>query len=140
MTWQEHTVVKIQSLSIFLNITKLGDFWQKYWCQQNSKGVSCDFYIFWTFFKQGISVPSFIIFCRILQILGRGSLTIPPPIHEQQRKGPSWIGLRQLPFYITIGKVFLLLCEFFFQQRYAVVYHLQFVRVFGNLRRLIKGI
>ena len=55
---------------------------KKRWCQQNSRGVSRDSYIFWIYFMEGITVPSFIIAGYVLQILGRGSLfaPLPPPI------------------------------------------------------------
>ena len=49
------------------------------WCQQNSRGVSRDSYIFWIFLRQGITVPSFIIVEYVWQILGRGGLFTPPP-------------------------------------------------------------
>ena len=59
---------------------------KKYWCQQNSRGVSRDSYIFWIFFGWGITVPRFIIVGFVWQILVvRRS--------EQPRKSPSWIGL-----------------------------------------------
>ena len=33
----------------------------KYWCQHNSRNVSHDFYVFWIFFTEGITVPRFTI-------------------------------------------------------------------------------
>ena len=51
-----------------------------------------DSYIFWIFFRQGVTVPSFIIVGYMWQILERGPFW--PPIREQPQKGPSWIGLR----------------------------------------------
>ena len=68
----------------------------KCWCQQNSRGVLRDWYIFWIFFRQGKSVPSSIIVGYVWQILGRRGLFGHPLIREQPRKGPSWIRLRNL--------------------------------------------
>ena len=47
---------------------------KKCWCQQNSRGVSLDSYIFWIFFRQGIIVPSFFIVGYMWQILGEKML------------------------------------------------------------------
>ena len=41
----------------------------KYWCQQNSSGVSRDSYIFWIFFRWGTTVPSFIIVGYVWRII-----------------------------------------------------------------------
>ena len=60
-------------------------------CQQKSTGVSLDSYIFWIFFRQGLTVSSLIIAEYVRQILGRGLFGF--PICEQPRKGPSWLGL-----------------------------------------------
>ena len=38
-------------------------------------------------------MPSFIIVGYVWHILGRAGLFAPPPIREQPRKSPSWIGL-----------------------------------------------
>ena len=51
---------------------------KKCWYQQNSRGVSRDSYIFWIFFGQGITVPSFIIVWYLWQILGREGLFASP--------------------------------------------------------------
>ena len=64
---------------------------KKYWCQQNSRGVSHDSYIFWIFFGEGINVPSFIIVGYVRQILGRVAFL--PPHPWAAPKSPSWIGL-----------------------------------------------
>ena len=56
---------------------------KKCWCQQKSEGMSRDSYIFWIFFRSGITVPSFILVGYVWQILGRGAfLPPPPPIRE----------------------------------------------------------
>ena len=47
---------------------------KKCWCQQNSRSVSRDSYIFWIFFRWGITVPSFIIVTDF-----RGGSFLPPP-------------------------------------------------------------
>ena len=39
------------------------------WCQQNSRGVSRDSYIFWLFFRKGIILLSFITVGCVWQIL-----------------------------------------------------------------------
>ena len=81
----------MQSVFVFLDITKYADFrWKKYWYQQNSSGVSRNLYCFWIFFRQGITVPTFIILRYMWQILGR-DLFAPHP--WAARKRPSWIGL-----------------------------------------------
>ena len=75
---------------------------KKCWCQQNSKGVSRDSYIFWVFFSQGITVPSFMIVGYVWQISGRWGL-FGSPIREQPRKDPSWIGLNYSYFHYIIS-------------------------------------
>ena len=47
---------------------------KKCWCQQNSRDVSHDSYIFWIFFRYGITVPSFTIAGYAWQILEKGGL------------------------------------------------------------------
>ena len=49
-------------------------------------------------------MSSFIIAGYVWRILGRGPKS-PPPIREQPRKSPSWIGLNHL-LIITVGKKF----------------------------------
>ena len=46
---------------------------QKCWCQHNSRSVSRDLYIFWIFFREGITVPSSIMSGYVCQVLGRGA-------------------------------------------------------------------
>ena len=50
---------------------------KKCWCQLNPSGVSRDLYIFWIFFRYGITVPSFIIVGFVWRILGRGVKKVP---------------------------------------------------------------
>ena len=84
--------VKIQTISVFLDITKFADFrWQNAsWLLQ-----SRDLHIFWIFLRYVITAPSFIIVGYVWQILGRGVdlFGLPTPIREQPRKSLSWIGL-----------------------------------------------
>ena len=69
---------------------------KKCWCQQNSRVASRDSYIFSIVLGWGITVPSFIIAGYVWQIVGRGGgFLVPPPMPEQPRKSPSWIGLRK---------------------------------------------
>ena len=72
---------------------------KKYWRQQNSKGVSRDLYIFWSFFRQVMTVPSFMNVGYVWDILGKWAFL--PPIREQARKVPSLIGLT-LEKHITL--------------------------------------
>ena len=41
----------MQSISVFLDKTKVTNFWQKCCCQHNSRDLSCDLYVFWIFFS-----------------------------------------------------------------------------------------
>ena len=72
---------------------------KKCWCQQNSRDVSRDLYIFWIFLRSGITLPSVIIVGYVWEILERRGSKKPPPPHiirEQLWKSPSWIGLNLL--------------------------------------------
>ena len=63
----------------------------KRWRQQSWRGVSRDSFIFWIFFRQGITVPSFIIVRYAWHILGRGAFLVSPPsvkIHKMTH--PEW--------------------------------------------------
>ena len=66
-------IIKIQSISVFLHVTKFTDFRWKNADVSRSQGVS---YVIHMIFGSslGITVPSFIIVGYIWQILGRGSL------------------------------------------------------------------
>ena len=70
---------------------------QKMLMSAEIRGVSLDWYIFWTFFRQGITVPSFIIVGCVTDFRKKGGegafCPSPPPICEQPQKCPSWIGL-----------------------------------------------
>ena len=52
---------------------------KKFWCQQNSRSVSRDLYIFWIFFRQDITGRIFIIVGYAGQILEGGAFLPPPP-------------------------------------------------------------
>ena len=86
----------MQSISVFLDKAKFADFRLKnadVSSQQNSRGVSRDSYIFWIFFRWGITVPSFII-AGVTDFRQGGGLFAPlPPIREQPWKGTTLIGL-----------------------------------------------
>ena len=56
----------------------------------NPYSVSLDLYVFWIFFRQGITLPNFIMVGYVRQTLGEEGLFA--PISEQPQKGPSWIG------------------------------------------------
>ena len=73
--------------TVFLDITKVADFQWKNADVSRTQGVCHVIYIFWFFFRQGITVSSFISVGSVWQILGRGAfLTTPPPICEQPEK------------------------------------------------------
>ena len=69
---------------------------KKYWCQQNSRGVSRDSYIFFNLLLVRHKCGKFH-HCRICMtdFRERGPFcpSPPPPIREQPQKSPSWIGL-----------------------------------------------
>ena len=88
----------MQSLSVFLDITKFPNFWwKKCWYQQNLRGVSHDLYII--FFRKCITVSSFII---VADFKGRVFFGPSPPIVELPWKGPTWIGLSSFKTKIWI--------------------------------------
>ena len=61
--------------------SKICWFWVKRcYCQQNSKGVSRDLFIFWSFFGCSITVPSFIIVGYVWHILEKWDF-LPPLSH-----------------------------------------------------------
>ena len=92
----------MQSLSVFLDITKFPNFWwKKCWYQQNLRGVSHDLYLI--FFRKCITVSSFIIVGYVWQISRGGGFFGPsPPIVEQPWKGPTWIELSSFKTKIWI--------------------------------------
>ena len=69
----------MQSISVFLDISKFSGFrWKKFWCQQNSRGVSRDSYFCLIFFRHGMPVPSFIIVGYVRQTLDKWAFLGPP--------------------------------------------------------------
>ena len=82
----------MQSISVFLDITKLADFWRKNANISRSQEVCHVIHIFFkSSLGKSIAVPGFIIVGYVWQILGRGSL-FGATIREQPRKCLSWIG------------------------------------------------
>ena len=75
---------------------------KKCWCQQNARAMSGNSYIFWVFFRYGITVPSFIIVRYVWQILEKEPFC--PTILEPW-KGQSWTELKD-KIGITITKAF----------------------------------
>ena len=69
--------------AIYICISWYSKIWwfsvKKWWCQQNPRGMLRDSYIFWIFFRWGITVSSFIIAGYAWQILGRGTFLPPLP-------------------------------------------------------------
>ena len=86
--------IYISISSVFLDIAKFTDFRWKNADVSRTQGLCQVIHIFCIFFGEGITAPSFIIVGYVWQILGRAGLFGPPPIREQRRKSPSWIGLR----------------------------------------------
>ena len=85
---KELEIIKVQSISVFLDITIICWFpVKKCWCHQNSGDVLRGPYLFRSSLGKVIPVPSFIIVGYVWYILS--------PIREQPRKCPSWIGLKQ---------------------------------------------
>ena len=82
----------MQSLSVFLDITKFPNFWwKKCWYQQNLRGVSHDLYLI--FFRKCITVSSFII---VADFKGRGFYW-PLPTHRWTAlKRPNLNRVKQL--------------------------------------------
>ena len=73
-------------------------------CQQNSRGVSHDSYIFWVFFTEGITAKFHHCGICVTHFReGGGCFLSQPPssphICEQPQKSPSWIGLLWCNFY-----------------------------------------
>ena len=96
--------MKKQSISAFLDVKKLLISAKWFYRQQKSLNLS----IFWIFFRQGITVLSFINAQYVLQILvysivWRGVLAPHPhpSILQQPWKCPSWIGLK-LYFFMRV--------------------------------------
>ena len=80
--------------TIYICISWYNKIWQfpvrKCCCQRNSERVSHDSYIFWIFFRSGITVPSLIIVGHVWQILGRGAfLPHPPSVSSPENAHPE---------------------------------------------------
>ena len=65
----------MQSISVFLDTIKIADF---HW-KSELKGVTRNLYILWIFFRQHITVASFLIVRYVWQILGRRGFFVPLP-------------------------------------------------------------
>ena len=85
----------MQSISVFLGITKFADFRWKNADVSRTQGVCHVIHIFFECSLGKVKLPSFIIVGYLWQILGRGDL-FGPSIREQPRKCPSWIRVRVL--------------------------------------------
>ena len=81
----------MQSTSVFLDITKFSDFrWKNADVSRTQgEGVSRDSYIFWIFFRYGITMPSFIIVGYLWQILGMGPFCYPPSVSSPKSAHPE---------------------------------------------------
>ena len=73
------------------------------WCQQNSRNVSRDLYIFFIFLREGITVQSFIIAGYVWWILRRVGQKGPPPILEQPWKNTSWIAISHINYWDQVN-------------------------------------
>ena len=62
---------------------------KKCWCQQNSKGVSRDLYVFLILFRYDIAVPIFIIVEYVWQILGKGAICPLPSVSSPEKSHPE---------------------------------------------------
>ena len=113
---------------------------KKCWCQENLTGVSCDLYIFWIFFRWGITVPSFII-ARIFVADFKEEVLflLPFPISRQPQKDPSWIGLKIRP-YLDQGKVLFYKSVIKSQFKYCPLVCMFCSRQSNKLIKFMKGI
>ena len=89
----------MQSISVFRDIAKTAVFWQNNADISRNKSVSRYRYIFWIFFRQGITVPSFII-VGDWQILG-GEVFCPPPPSFHPWAAPKMAILYRLNTTVT---------------------------------------
>ena len=111
---------------------------KKRWCQQNLGGVSRDSYVFWIFFREGITVPGFIIVRYVWQILGRRAPFCPlPPIREQPRKCPSWIGLIGFYYLLKLLCYYLHLVAFYVSFKYQIKHQKSSTNQEGNKKSRI---
>ena len=75
----------MQSIPVFLDVTKVADLRWKNADVSRTHGMSDMIYIFFLiFFRQGTTVPSSIIVGYVWQILGRGAFC--SPTREQPEK------------------------------------------------------
>ena len=86
--------IKMQSISVIFNITKVAYFWLKNVDTSRTKGVCHLIFIFWIFFTWGMTVPSFIFVGYVWQILGRRGFFAPPSNRWQYLKRLIRIGLK----------------------------------------------
>ena len=86
----------MQSISVLLDITEFAGLRWKNTDVSRSRGVSRDSYIFWIFFRWGITAK--FHYCRICVTYFREGWGpfCPPPIREQSQKCPSWTGLKSI--------------------------------------------
>ena len=107
-----------KSISVFLAIAKFAYFWwKKCWCQQSSMGVSHDSYIFLIFFRQGLTVPSFIIVGYVWQILGRGPFCSPHLWAALKKRILNRVKITKLlVIFIFLNMAYLLLIKFLQKQ------------------------
>ena len=77
----------MQFLFEFPDITKIADFWQKKWCQQNSRVVEKALYNFGSSLGK-VQLYKFH-YCGICVTDFEKGMEPMPPIHEQPWKGPG---------------------------------------------------
>ena len=82
----------MQPIAVFPDISKIVDFWWKNADASRTLQLwEVTYLFFWILFCSS-TVPSFINLGFVWQIIERGAFLL-PPIREQPRKDPSWIGL-----------------------------------------------
>ena len=75
---------------LFFSYSKICSFPVKNsWCQQKSRGVWRDSYIFRTFFRKGITMPTFIIVGYVWQMLWREAFLAFPVLEQPRKSYPS---------------------------------------------------
>ena len=116
----------MQSIPVFPEIAKFADFLrQKCWCQQNSRGVSSEWYIFWIFFMSGITLSSFIIVGYVWYFRKGGGAFLPPP--------HPWI-TPKMPILNSVNKVAgLRSATFIKRETLTQVFPVSFVKFLGTL-------
>ena len=87
-------VIQMQSISVFLDMTKVANFWWKMLMPAEVKMCVIWFIFFGSFLEGlGITVPSFITVGCVTDFKKNAFPPPSPPICQQSWKGPSWIGL-----------------------------------------------